>query len=88
MSDLRKVVITESVARRAFASNGADVIGRTLLINDVPQEVAGVVADVSLSDRRGLRPDMDAREPYGAHSILGKPQHGRHAHADSAPSGA
>lgn len=47
MSDLRKVVITESVARQAFASDGADVIGRTLLIDDVPQEVAGVVADVS-----------------------------------------
>ncbi|MDE5721004.1 MAG: FtsX-like permease family protein, partial [Paramuribaculum sp.] len=47
MSDLRKVVITESVARQAFASDGKEAVGRTLLINDEPWEVAGVVADVS-----------------------------------------
>lgn len=47
MSDLRKAVITESVARQAFASDGKEAVGRTLLINDEPWEVTGVVADVS-----------------------------------------
>lgn len=47
MADLRKAVITESVARQAFASDGKEAVGRTLLINDEPWEVTGVVADVS-----------------------------------------
>ncbi len=46
-SRLRKAVITSSVARQAFSADEKSSVGRTLMINDVPYQVTGVVADVS-----------------------------------------
>lgn len=47
MSGLRKAVITSSVARQAFSAEAESAVGRTLMIDDVPYQVTGVVADVS-----------------------------------------
>ena len=47
ISGLRKAVITSSVARQAFSSEAESAVGQTLMIDDVPYQVTGVVTDVS-----------------------------------------